>query len=220
MSRMNAVSRAYLRWRRSADWARNDSFLHDTASAVDGVQVDEAEMREVVDLLLRRGLVKGPTSVGDSLPDPALLADEGMICVADHDGDVQKWVADSRSGGYIDQSTRVSGQGNQVVAHSTNVRQNQHTEINNVRTLRDVAEQALAGIDEYEIDDEDADDVRRAARRALDETANDEPEPGRLKKIATSLWAALLLFANTAAGTAFAERLRDLLLPMVNMGAA
>lgn len=107
-----------------------------------------------------------------------------------------------------------------MVAHSTNVQQNQHTEIDNVQTLRDVAEQALAGIDEYEIDDDDVDDVRRAAQRALDETADGEPEPGCLKRIATSLWAALLLFANTAIGTAFAEWLRDLLLPMVNMGAA
>lgn len=219
MSRINAVSRAYLHWRRSADWARNALFLLDGASAVDGVQVDDAEMREVIDLLVHRGLVQGPASLGDRLPDPALLSNEGVICVVDHDGDVQKWIANNRPGTF-DQSTHVSGQGNQVVAHSTNVQQNQHTEISNVQTLRDVAEQALAGLDEYEIDDDEADDVRRAARRALDETANDEPEPGRLKKIATSLWAALLLFADTAAGTAFAERLRDLLLPMVNMGTA
>lgn len=218
MSRINAVSRAYLHWRRAADWARNDLFLLHAASAVDSVQVDEAEMREVSDLLVRRGLVQGPTSLGDRLPDPALLSNEGVICVVDHDGDVQKWIANNRPGTF-DQSTHVSGQGNQVVTHSTNVRQNQHTEISNVQTLRDVAEQALAGLNEYEIDDDEADEVRRAARRALDETANDEPKPGRLKKIATSLWAALLLFANTAAGTAFAERLRDLLLPMVNMGA-
>jgi hypothetical protein len=142
-----------------------------------------------------------------------------VICVIDHDGDVQKWVANTRAG-VFDQSTHVSGQGNQVVAHSTNVKQNQHTEISNVQTLRYAAEQALAGLDTYEIDDEDADEVRRAAQRALEAIKDGEPEPGRLKRLATTLWAALLLFANTAAGSAFAEQLRDLILPLVTMATA
>lgn len=217
VSRINTVSQAFLRWRRSAEMSRNEDFLTNTASVCDGGQVDEDELRDVVEILVRRGLVTGPTSLGDALPDPALLTDQGVICVVDHDGDVLKWVSSNRSS-MIDQSTNVSGQGNQVVAHSSNVQQSQHTQINNNTVLRDVAAQALAGLDEYEMDDEDADDVRRAAQRALDETAQGEPEPGKLKKLATSLWAAVLLFANTAAGTLFAERLRDLLLPMVNMG--
>jgi hypothetical protein len=81
--------------------------------------------------------------------------------------------------------------------------------------LRHAAEKALAGLDTYEIDDEDADDIRRAAQRALDATEDGELEPGRLKRLATTLWAVLLSFANTAAGLAFTEQLRDLLLPLM-----
>lgn len=181
--------------------------------------MSEHELREVIDVLVRCGLVTGPTSLADQIPDPAQLTDQGVICVVDHEGDVQKWTSSNRPGS-IDQSTNVSGQGNQVVAHSSNVQQNQHTQINNTEVLREVAAQALVGLDEYEIDDEDADEVRRAAQRALDETAQGEPEPNRLKRLATNLWAALLAFANTAAGTAFAQQLRDLILPLVNLGAA
>lgn len=223
MSRVNAVSQAYLLWRRGADWTTNAEFLADPAAVVGGQQVDEAELHEIIDLLVHRGLAKGPQGYGEHVPNPALLTDEGVICVVDHDGDVQKWIANNRPG-VFDQSTYVSGQGNQVVAHSTNVQQNQHTEISNVQTLRHAAEQALAGLDTYEIDDEDADEdadeVRRAAQRALESIEDGEPEPGRLKRLATTLWAALLSFANTAAGLAFAEQLRDLLLPLVNMAAA
>jgi hypothetical protein len=81
--------------------------------------------------------------------------------------------------------------------------------------LRHAAENALAGLNTYEIDDEDADDIRRAAQRALDATEEGELEPGRLKRLATTLWAVLLSFANTAAGLAFTEQLRDLLLPLM-----
>ncbi|MBW0108398.1 hypothetical protein I4I84_06560 [Pseudonocardia sp. KRD-182] len=219
MSRLNTVSQAFLRWRRSAGSSRNETILSHAASMCDGTQVSEDELREVIDVLVRRGLVTGPTSLADQLPDPAQLTDQGVICVVDHEGDVQKWTSSNRPGS-IDQSTNVGGQGNQVVAHSSNVQQNQHTQINNNEVLREVAAQALAGLDEYEIGDEDADDVRRAAQRALDETAQGEPEPNRLKRLATNLWAALLAFANTAAGTTFAQQLRDLLLPLVNLGAA
>lgn len=219
MSRMNAVSQAYLLWRRPMDWTPNHEYLTDAASLVGGQQVDEAELREMLELLGRRGLVTGPTSLGCHVPDPALLTDEGMICVADFDGNVQKWIANNRPG-VFDQSTHVTGQGNQVVAHSTNVQQSQHTEISNVQVLRDTAEQALVGLDMYEIEDEDEDGVRRAAQRALDETEDGEPEPDRLRRLATTLWAALLAFANTTVGTTFAERLRDILLPLVNLGAA
>lgn len=219
MSRLNAVSQAFLRWRRSAGSSRNETFLSHAASMCDGTQVSEKELREVIDVLVRRGLVTGPTSLADQLPDPAQLTDQGVICAVDHEGDVQKWTSSNRPGS-IDQSTNVGGQGNQVVAHSSNVQQNQHTQINNNEVLREVAAQALAGLDEYEIGDEDADDVRRAAQRALDETAQGEPEPNRLKRLATNLWAALLAFANTAAGPTFAQQLRDLLLPLVNLGAA
>jgi hypothetical protein len=215
LNRIDTMSRAFLCWRRSAGWDRNDTFLTDSVSICDGTQVTEEELRMVVELLVRRRIVTGPTSYADPLPDPALLSDEGVICVVDHDGDVQKWIASNRPGS-IDQSTNVSGQGNQVVAHSSNVQQNQHTEITNSEVLREVAAQALAGLDEYEIDDaDDADEVRRAAQRALQQTAEGEPEPARLKRLATSLWAALLAFGSTPAGTVFAERLRDLLLPLV-----
>lgn len=214
MSHVDAVSQAYLVWRRGADWATNAQFLADPAAVVGGQQVDEAELHQVIDLLVRRGLVKGESALSESIPNPALLTDEGVICVADYDGDVQKWIANNRSGGF-DQSTHVSGQGIQVVAHSSNVQQHQHTEISNVQTLRHAAEKALSGLDIYEIDDEDADDVRRAAQRALDATEDGELEPGRLKRLATTLCAVALSFANTAAGLAFAEQLRDLLLPLM-----
>ncbi|MGI9002232.1 MAG: hypothetical protein ACR2GH_11255 [Pseudonocardia sp.] len=217
MNRTNTVSRAYLRWRQSDAASSNSNFLADPASAVDGQQVDGAELNRVIDLLVHRGLAEGPQSFNDPVPDPAVLTSQGVICVADHDGDVAAWNTHYRPAGYVDQSTRVSGHRNQVVAHSSNVNQSQHTEINHVSALRSVAEQALEGIDEYEIDDEDGDDVRRAAQRALDETADGEPEQGRLRRLASTLWAALLAFSNTAAGTAFAERLRDLLLPLVQM---
>lgn len=214
VSRIDLVSQAYLRWRRFTGWDRNETFLTDGASVCGGTRVSEEELRVVLELLVHRRLVKGPASLADAIPNPALLTDEGAICVADHDGDVQGWTASNRPGS-VDQSTHVSGQGNQVVAHSSNVQQNQHTQITNSEVLREVAAEALAGLDEYEVDDEGHVDVRRAAERALDETTQGEAEPRLLTRLATSLWAALLAFGSTPAGTAFAERLRDLLLPMV-----
>ena len=141
------------------------------------------------------------------------------MCVIDHDADVQKWNA-SKGMSYINQPVTVTGQGNQVAAFSTNVQQSQRTDISNVQILRDVARHALDGLDEYEIDEDDAATVRNAAERVLAETADGEPERGRLAKIARSLHAALQLFFNTAAGTEFARQLMDLIVPLLTFGAA
>lgn len=219
LDRTNAVSQAFLQWarRHHPTWPPNTAFLGDPDSMVDGQQVEETELQAVIGVLEHRGLVDGPKSLDDLVPNPALLTDEGVICVADFDGDVQRWTARNR-GNYINQPVTVTGQGNQVAAFSSNVRQTQHTEISNVQTLREVAQEALAGLDEYEVDAEDAETVRSAARRVLDETADGDPEPSRVSRLARSLWSALLLFGNTALGTEFSDRLINLLMPLVNVG--
>ncbi|MBN9103220.1 MAG: hypothetical protein J0I49_34760 [Pseudonocardia sp.] len=221
MSRTYAVAQTFLLWvsRQPHNQAQSPDFVSDAAvSNVEGRAVDQDEADSVVRLLVARGLLRGAPDMSGEVTKLVQLTDEGWACVTQHNGDLEQADAKNRSSYYVNQPVTVGGQGNQVVAHSTHVQLTQHTEISNVQALRDVAEQALAGLDEYEIDDDDAVDVRRAAQRALDETSGAEPEPGRLKRLASTLWAALLLFANTAAGTAFAEGLRDLLLPLVNLG--
>jgi hypothetical protein len=60
--------------------------------------------------------------------------------------------------------------------------------------------------------------LRKAAERILAETSGGaEPEPSRVQKLASTLWAALLAFANTAAACTFAEGLRDTLLPLLSI---
>ncbi len=223
MSRTYAVVQTFLLWvsRQPHNQAQSPDFVANTSlSSVDGRPVDQEEIDSVVRLLVARGLLRGTRDLSGEITKLVMLTDEGWIYVTEHNGDLEQADARNHSSHYVNQPVTVGGQGNQVVAFSTNVRQNQHTEISNVQTLREVAEEALGGLDEYEIDEEDAETVRRTARRALDETAASTPEPSRLKRLARSLWSALLLFGNTAAGTEFANRLINLLLPLLGMGAA
>ncbi|MGD9531790.1 MAG: hypothetical protein AB7I38_18940 [Dehalococcoidia bacterium] len=221
MDRTNAVSQAFLRWahRNRRSQPPNAWFLKAPESAVDGRQVDADELEEVLELLLHRGLIEGPKGFTEYVPNPAELTREGVMCVVDHGADVQRWNAGNGMS-YINQPVTVTGNGNQVAAFSTNVNQNQRTEMHNVQTLRDVAERAIGGLDEYEIDPDDAETVRNAAEKVLSETANGELEPGRLAKIARSLHAALQLFFSTAIGTEFARQLMDLIVPFLTAGAA
>ena len=118
---------------------------------------------------------------------------------------------------YSNQSVNVTGNSNQVVGHSTNVNLSQSNALSNVQTLRDAAEQALAGLDAYEIDEDEAADVRVAAEKVLAETANGEPEPGRIAKLAKKLWAALGLFFGTTIGTEFAQKIMDSIYPLIGL---
>jgi hypothetical protein len=192
-----------------------------TASNVADLRLDQAEIGNVVRPLVARCLLRNTSGFGGKVTKPVQLTDEGRIFVTERNGDLeQSDAASNRAATYINQPVTVSGQGNQVSAFSSNVRQTQRTEISNVQTLRDVAQDALAGVDEYDIDQDDAETVRRTARRVLDETAAGEPEPGRIKSLARSLWSALMLFGNSALGTEFAKQLTNLLLPLLGMGGA
>ncbi len=216
MSRANAVSQAFLLWRHRNRSGMNGLFLDTEQSVVAGQQVTEKELDEIVELLEHRGLVEGPTSLDGRPGDPGTLTSEGLICVVDHDADVQKW-NESRAMTYSNQSVNVTGNSNQVVGHSTNVNLSQSNTLENVQTLRDAAQQALAGLDTYEIDEDEAADVRAVAEQVLAETANDETEPGRIAKLARKLSSALMLFFGTTVGTAFAQKIIDSLLPLVGL---
>lgn len=221
MSRIYAVAQTFLLWvsRQPHNQAQSPDFVADTAvSRVQGRAVDQDEIDNVVRLLVARGLLRDSPDMSGEVTKLAMLTDEGWICVTEHNGDLERSDARNRSGYYVNQPVTVTGQGNQVAAFSSNVRQTQRTEISNVQTLRDVAQEALAGIDEYDIDEDDAETVRRAAGRVLDETADDEPEPGRITHLARSLWSALMLFGNTTLGKEFSDRLINLLLPLLGMG--
>jgi hypothetical protein len=222
MGRTHAVAQAFVLWvsHQPANQAQSPDFITDPSSVVGGQPVDQPEIDNVVRLLVARGLLRGTSGLSGQVTKLVTLTDEGWVCVSEHNGDLEQWDARNRSSYYVNQPVTVGGQGNQVVAHSTNVQQNQHTEISNVEVLRAAAERAIAGPDTYEVSAEDEDDLRRAAQRVLDETAEGAvPEPGRLRKLANTLWAALLAFVNTAAGSTFAESIRDSLLPLLSIGA-
>jgi hypothetical protein len=216
MSRANAVSQAFLRWRYGNRRGMNEDFLDAEESVVASQQVAVDELDEIVELLEHRGLVKGPRSLDGRPGNPAALTSDGVICVVDHDADVQKW-NESRTMSYSNQSVNVTGNSNQVVGHSTNVNLSQSNMLDNVQTLRSAAEQALAGLDTYEIDEDEAADVRAAAEKVLVETANGEPEPGRLAKLAKRLWTALGLFFGTTVGTEFAQKIMDSIYPLIGL---
>ena len=194
----------------------NARFLDAAESEVGGEQVTPDELENVLELLLHRGLIQGAMSWAEHVPDPATLTSAGVMCVADHDADVQRWNA-SRSMSYINQPVTVTGNANQVAAFSSKVNQTQRTSMENVQTLRDVAEQALEGLGAYEIEEDDAETVRRAAGKVLAETANGGPEPGWLAKITRSLYSALQLFFGTTVGTEFAQRLMDQIVPLLSV---
>jgi hypothetical protein len=205
MSRTNAVSQAYLQWRQSRGWSQNREFLDAAASVVHGRQVDEAELESVVELLDHRGLITGARSLGGQAPDPTRLTSDGVICVADFDGDVDAWRADRRAG-YVNQPVTVSGQGHQVTAFSQNVQQNQRTEISNVGLLRTAAEQALAGLEAYELGDHaavPAEDWAALAGRARDLCAAFEAKESALAD------AGAALAEHVATGAALIRRLLD-----------
>jgi hypothetical protein len=222
MSRINAVAQTFLLWvsQQPHNQAQSPDFVADaSASSVDGQQVDQAEIDDVVRLLVARGLLRGTSGFSGEVTKLVQLTDEGRVCVTEHNGNLERTdAARNHAGTYINQPVNVTGQGNQVAAFSSNVGQTQRTEISNVQTLREVARETLAGVDQYEIDEDDAETVRRVARRVLDETADGEPEPGRIARLARSLRSALMLFGNTAFGTEFADRLINLLMPLLNFG--
>lgn len=220
MNRIDAVSQAFLQWsyqnRRTSP--PNHGFLTNRESLVNGQQVTPDELEDVVELLHQRGLVDGPVSFGEPQPNPAELTPDGFSCVLDYDADVQKWKA-SRLVTYVNQPVTVTGNQNQVSAFSSNISQQQRSTMEKVHTLRNVAEQALAGLGTYEIDEDEAADVRAAAEKVLAETAEGEPEPGRIAKLAKKLHSVLSMFLGTAVGAEFAQRLMDALLPLIGMAA-
>lgn len=216
MSQAHAVSQAFPRWRHRNRGGMNGLFLDAEDSVIAGQQVTSEELDEIVELLEHRGLVKGPRSLDGRPGDPAALTSDGVICVVDHDADAQKWNA-SRAMSYTNQSVNVTGNSNQVVGHSTNVNLSQSNTMENVQTLRDAATQALAGLDTYEIDEDEAADVRAAAEKVLTETTDGEPEPGRIAKLAKKLWAALGLFFGTTVGTEFAQKIMDAIYPLIGL---
>lgn len=194
----------------------NRHFLDVEEAIVDGVQITSDEMNEIIEQLVYRRLLAGHADFDGGPPDPALLTDEGATCVLDHDADVQKW-NESRAMNYTNQSVNVSGNSNQVVGHSSNVNLSQSNTLDNVQTLREAARQTLAGLDHYEIDPDEVDDVRAVGEQVLAETAGSEPEPGRIAKLARKLSSALMLFFGTTVGTDFAQKIIDSLLPLAGL---
>ena len=117
MDRTNAVSQAFLRWahRNRRDSSPNAQFLEAPDSTVEGQQVAADELEDVLELLLHRGLIDGPMTFTQHLPDPVELTRDGVVCVIDDDGDVQRWNAGKRMS-YINQPVTVTGQGNAALS--------------------------------------------------------------------------------------------------------
>ncbi len=209
--RPDSVARAFLRWlgEHDAENPQRERFLEDPASAVNGEQVTEEELAQVVARLYSRRLIAGAMVNEDPLPVCVNLTDTGRLVLFDYGGDLAAWRDDQRMS--IDSSTRVTGNNIQVAAHSSNVTQFQSGAPVDVEKLVDLARVVLEQLPTMDLPASQEMDIRGAAEEALVEARGSQPDHSRLRALIERMRSPLGTLGTGAAGSALGKFLYDAL---------
>lgn len=178
------IETAFLRWlcQQTEMHPLSGNFRTDPTGIVDGEQVTVAELSKALDALHARGLITDESGMMGRLARVEVTP-EGKLCLIDYDGDVRSWQVATKQGNVTFQAS-----GNvQAAVNSINVRQTMHAvesgtgPVDHARYAR-AASTLLAELDKLNLPHDQAAELRQAAEEIMAETAQPEPDEGKLRR--------------------------------------
>jgi len=211
--RSHTVEAVFLAWlhQRAEVHPRSGPFLTDPASAVDGEQVTGDELTTALDQLEARGLITSEGGFGGRFSHVDMTA-AGRLCLADHGGDVRAWQAAK-----VGSSVQFTVGGNMQAAvnsmNTTQVMQLVQSGAGPVdrKKYERAASTLLAELDDLTLPEKQAEECRQAAEEIIAETAQPEPDDGKLRRWGLVIVKALGGITTAAAGGTAARYIAELL---------
>lgn len=190
MSRFEAITRAFLHYLYADDHFRPPvgDFLRSPRARIGGLAVTEAELSEVLARLRRHQLIAtSGVETRTGIPAHAGLTGSGLLCVDEHDGDVQSW--SGRSSLLTleeDEPALAPNTGDGTVVEPRRSPE-QTTRAHPLAGLVRVARVLLLTLPAVRASDETDTDVQQTATRLLNASYEREPDGHRIHALACRL---------------------------------